>query len=120
MDLTKLTLQLCMFVCLVTKVMLDSFVILWTVACQAPLSLGFSRKGDWSGLPFPLSGDCSSVSWGLKVVWLLYKESAYQSRRRQRHGVQSLGQEDPLKKEMAAQSSILAWEIPWTEEPCGL
>ena len=31
--------------------------------------------------------------------------------------VQSLGQEDPLEKEMAAQSNILAWEIPWTEEP---
>ena len=29
----------------------------------------------------------------------------------------SLGQEDPLEKEMAARSSILAWEIPWTEEP---
>ena len=34
--------------------------------------------------------------------------------------VQSLGQEDPLKKEMATWSSILAWEIPWTEEPDGL
>ena len=34
--------------------------------------------------------------------------------------VQSLGQEDPLEKEMAAQSNILAWEIPWTEEPGGL
>ena len=31
--------------------------------------------------------------------------------------VQSLGQEDPLEKEMAAHSSILAWRIPWTEEP---
>ena len=31
--------------------------------------------------------------------------------------VQSLGQEDPLEKEMATQSSILAWEIPQTEEP---
>ena len=31
--------------------------------------------------------------------------------------VQSLGQEDPLEKGMATQSSILAWEIPWTEEP---
>ena len=30
--------------------------------------------------------------------------------------VQSLGQEDPLEKEMATHSSILAWEIPWTEE----
>ena len=31
--------------------------------------------------------------------------------------VQSLGQEDPLEKKMATHSSILAWEIPWTEEP---
>ena len=31
--------------------------------------------------------------------------------------VLSLGQEDPLEKEMAAHSSILAWEIPWTQEP---
>ena len=31
--------------------------------------------------------------------------------------IQSLGQEDPLEKEMAIHSSILAWEIPWTEEP---
>ena len=34
--------------------------------------------------------------------------------------VQSLGQEDPLEKEMATHSRILAWEIPWTEEPGGL
>ena len=32
----------------------------------------------------------------------------------------SLGREDPLEKEMAAHSSILAWRIPWTEEPGGL
>ena len=31
--------------------------------------------------------------------------------------VQSLPQEDPLEKEMATHASILAWEIPWTEEP---
>ena len=34
--------------------------------------------------------------------------------------VRFLGQEDPLKKEMATHSSILAWRIPWTEEPGGL
>ena len=34
--------------------------------------------------------------------------------------VRSLGQEDPLEKEMATHSSILAWEIPWTEESGGL
>ena len=34
--------------------------------------------------------------------------------------VQALGQENPLEKEMATHSSILAWEIPWTEGPGGL
>ena len=34
--------------------------------------------------------------------------------------VQSLGQEDPLEKAMGTHFSILAWEIPWTEEPGGL
>ena len=34
--------------------------------------------------------------------------------------VQSLGQEDLLEKEMATHSNMLAWEIPWTEEPGGL
>ena len=34
--------------------------------------------------------------------------------------VQPLGQEDPLEEEMATHTSILAWRIPWTEEPGGL
>ena len=34
--------------------------------------------------------------------------------------VRSLGWDDPLEKEMATHSSILAWRIPWTEEPGGL
>ena len=34
--------------------------------------------------------------------------------------VRSVGREDPLEKEMATHSSILAWRIPWTEEPGGL
>ena len=34
--------------------------------------------------------------------------------------VQALGQEDPLEKEMAAHSGILAWKTPWAEEPGGL
>ena len=34
--------------------------------------------------------------------------------------VRSLGREDPLEEEVATHSSILAWEIPWTEEPGGL
>ena len=35
----------------------------------------------------------------------------------QETSVPSLGQEDPLEKKMASHSSILAWKIPWTEEP---
>ena len=34
--------------------------------------------------------------------------------------IQSLGQEDPLEKDMAIHSSVLAWKIPWTEKPSGL
>ena len=36
----------------------------------------------------------------------------------QKTGVQFLGQKDPLEKEIATPSNILAWRIPWTEEPC--
>ena len=39
---------------------------------------------------------------------------------KQKTWVRSLGWDDPLEKEMATHSSILAWEIPWTEEPGGL
>ena len=38
----------------------------------------------------------------------------------QKTQVQSLGQEDPLEKEMATHSSTLAWKIPWMEEPGSL
>ena len=51
--------------------------------------------------------------------WHSGKESACQCRRCKRTQVQSLGQEDPLEKEMANRYNILVWEIPWTEEPGG-
>ena len=38
----------------------------------------------------------------------------------QKTWVRSLGQEDPLEMEMATHSSVLAWEISWTDEPSGL
>ena len=44
------------YVC-VCSVMSDSFATLWTVACQAPLSMEFSRQEYWSMLPFPTPGD---------------------------------------------------------------
>ena len=47
------------------------------------------------------------------------KDPTCQGRRHETR-VPSLGQEDPLEKEMATHSSFLAWETPWTEEPDGL
>ena len=48
------------------------------------------------------------------------KEPACQCRRLKRHGLQSIGQEDLPEKEMATCFSMLAWRIPWAEEPGGL
>ena len=42
------------------------------------------------------------------------------SQETQESWVQSVGREDPLEKRIATHSSILAWKIPWTEEPGGL
>ena len=55
------------------------------------------------------------VSWASLVAQRLKRLPAMQETR-----VWSLGREDPLENEMANHSSILAWEIPWTEEPGGL
>ena len=68
---------------------------------------------------------CWSLAWGLLSTTLVTwgftggsdgKASAHMRETR----VWSLGWEDPLEKEMAPHSSILAWRIPWTEEPGGL
>ena len=48
------------------------------------------------------------------------KESVCQCRRHKELWIQSLGQEDPLEEDMATHSRILAWKIPWPEEPGGL
>ena len=57
------------------------FATPWTVACQAPLSMGFSRQEYWSGLPFPSSGDLPDP--GIKPVTLT--SLALVGRRRQWH-----------------------------------
>jgi len=44
------------------------FAILWSIVCQAPLSMGFSRQEYWSGLPFPSSGDLPDP--GMEPVFL--------------------------------------------------
>ena len=57
----------------------------------------------------------SSLLWGLPSGLVVKNLPAIQEMQ-----VRSLGQEDPLEEDMATHSSILAWRIPWTEEPGGL
>ena len=53
--------------------------------------------------------------WASQVAQMVKNPPAMQETR-----VQSQGQEDTLEKGMATHSSVLAWRIPWTEEPDGL
>ena len=60
-----------------------------------------------------------AVSWSGPLWWLSGKESTCRCRRWKRHCCIP-DREDPLEEEMANHSTILAWEIPWTEAPVGL
>ena len=75
-------------VCFVVQ--LSDSVTPWTVACQTSLSLGFSSKEYWSGLPCPPPGDFPNP------------------------GIEP---RSPTLQEMVTHSSILAWRIPWMEDP---
>ena len=59
-----------------------------------------------------------TAQWVSQVV--LWQRICLPMQETQETRVQGLGPEDPLEKETATHSSILAWEIPWTEEPDGL
>ena len=56
----------------------------------------------------------------LKMLLFFVDEVIHSLRRQSDHFSESQSQEDPLEKEMGTHSSILAWRIPWTEEPGGL
>ena len=62
-------------------------------------------------LRFVLQGQICLLLWAQRVKRLPAMWETW---------VRSLGQEDPLEKEMAIHSSTLAWKIPWTEKPGGL
>ena len=79
------------------------FATPWIAACQASLYFTISRS------LLKLMSRASLVAQRLKRLPAM-----------QETWVQSLGRGDPLEKEMATHSSILAWRIPWTEEPGGL
>ena len=132
---------------------LSSFPLLatpWTVAYQAPLSVGFSRQEYWSGLPFPSPGEDlpnpgieprspalqadslpSKPSGKPQSVFSYINEMSFETSKVEGFPggsdgkasamleipVRSLVREDPVEKEMATHSSILAWRIPRTEEP---
>ena len=63
---------------------------------------------------------CSQKKHNIHLTWTsLEAQTVKNQRAMQETRVRSLGQEDPLEKEMATHSSVLAWRIPWTEEPGG-
>ena len=73
-------------------------------------------------LPLWLSSLCLLFAWAvLHSLWASQVAQTVNNLPEVRETqVGSLDREDPLEKEMATHSSILAWRIPWTEEPCGL
>ena len=81
-------------------------------ACNAgdPGSIPGSGSSLGEGIDYPLQ-----YSWASLVAWLVNNTPAMWET-----WVQSLGWEDPLEEGMATHSSILAWRIPWTQEPGGL
>ena len=118
------------------------------MACQAPLSMEFSKQEYWSGLQFPFPdlhnpaieprspfSPAHDSPNQMALLCLLTTQKGW-PRSNERSSlvsqlvkslpairetrVQSLGQEDPLEKEITIHYSVLAWRIPWTEEPGGL
>ena len=77
--------------------------------CNAgdPGSIPGSRRSPGEGIGYPFQ-----CSWASLVVQLVKNVPSMQETR-----IRPLGWEDPLEKGMATHSSILAWRIPWTEEP---
>ena len=72
---------------------------------MAPLPVSWARLGIWE----PACKRASLVAQTVKRLSTVQETQ-----------VQSLGREVPLEKEMATHSSVLAWKIPWTEEPSRL
>ena len=62
-----------------------SFVIPWTVACEAPLSMGFSRQEYKSGLPFPSPGDLPDPK--IKLVSYISRQAFHPSATWEAHGL---------------------------------
>ena len=86
-------------------------------------SLGHARGMSHSQTPFLPHVHGAETSLTLRGSWItpsLIAQLVNHLPAVQETWVRFLGREDPLEKEMATHSSILAWRIPWTEEPGGL
>ena len=68
----NITTKVTVCACMLSRVQL--LVTSWTVACQAPLSMGFSRQQHWSGLPFPSPGDLPNLIFASPAIgrWIVY------------------------------------------------
>ena len=98
---------------------------LW--ACyQSNHNSGTSLVIQWLGICLPTQGTwVRSLVWEDSTRWRGFPDGLVVKNLPANAGDtrdlgRSLGQEDPLEEEMATRSSILAWRIPWTEEPGGL
>jgi len=85
-------------------------------------SLGSHRVGhDWSNLAAAAAtwSSCSEkcLMRFRNICWVLPHSSVHKESATQETQVRFLGREDPLEKEMATHSSMLAWRIPWSQEP---
>ena len=121
--------------CVLSCSVMSDFVVPWTVAHQTTLFTGFPRQEYWTGLPFPSPKDLPDPGIGPASVASTapagrlfttdttctsqVAQTVTQMPAMQEIWVRSLGREDPLEKEMATQSSILARRIPRAEEPAG-
>ena len=78
--------------------------------CNAgePNSIPGLGRSDGEGIGYPLQ-----YSWASLLAQMVKNLPEMRET-----GIRSLGLEDPLEKGMTTHSSILAWRIPWTEEPC--
>ena len=76
--------------------------------------MSLAEDGIYSGV-LDLFGEILSSARASLVAQMVKNQPEMQETQ-----VRSLSQEDPLEKEMATHSSIIAWRIPWTEEPGGL
>ena len=79
------------------------------------------NSGDPSSIPGSGRSARERIGYPLQYSWAsLVAQMVKNLPAMQETWVQSLGWKDPLEKKMATYSSILAWKIPWTEEPGGL